>query len=445
MHASGSIEGEDAWSLLHAGARYDLAPTDRDEWSLSGEAYRGQVHNQYTVAQPTPPFVFTGREQNDVSGAGLRTRWTRTLSSTSSFTLQAFLDQYSRALELFEEDRTTADVDFQHSFQLSPSQQLMWGAATRASYTDTKDTFLIAWRDNHRLDLLASAFVQDEITLAPDRWKLTLGTKVEHADSVGANLQPSLRLLYTPNDHESWWASVSRAVRTPSQAEQDVTVLQGFVPGVPNQVFLLEGDRDVDPETMDAVELGYRTRPHERVSIDLAAFYNHYRDLIQYEPQTPFLSGADLIIPLIAQNVPSADAYGFELAAEWAPAENTRVTGSWSRQHITVDGGGSSSPTVSEPEGITPENQYDLRVQHDFTSELQADAMVFYVDRLPQGDIDHYWRLDLRLEYRPDDRRSFAIGVQNLLHDGEKEFDTATFNASNEMDLAVYFKAVWSF
>lgn len=443
--SSSGGEGEDDWNQLHLGARQDFAPSERDAWTLSGEAYRGEIHNQFDVSQPTPPFLFSQRVRTEAMGAGLRARWTRTLGEKSNFSLQAFLDHYSRELELFEEQRTTADVDFQHTFPLSSTQQLMWGASARASYTDTTDTFLLAWRDNHRTDTLASAFVQDEITLVPDRWKLTVGTKLEHSDASGADLQPSVRLLFTPNERETWWASVSRAVRTPSQAEQDVTVLQGFVPGAPNQVFLAQGDSAVDSETMDALELGWRIRPSGRISIDVAAFYDHYSDLIQYEPGTPFVSGADLIIPLIAENRPSADAYGAEVAAEWAPSEDTRLSGSWSLLQITVDSKGSTSPTVNDNEGLTPENQYNLRVQHDLPNDLQADAMLFYVDRLPASSIDHYWRLDLRLEWRPDDRRSFAIGVQNLFHEGEQEFGTATFNTSNEMESAIYLRALWSF
>ena len=33
------------------------------------------------------------------------------------------------------------------------------------------------WRDNRRLDTMASVFAQDEIVLEPERWKLTLGAK----------------------------------------------------------------------------------------------------------------------------------------------------------------------------------------------------------------------------------------------------------------------------
>ena len=45
-----------------------------------------------------------------------------------------------------------------------------------------------------------SALLQDEFTLVKDRLRLTLGTKVEHNDYTGFEMQPSARLLWTPGD-----------------------------------------------------------------------------------------------------------------------------------------------------------------------------------------------------------------------------------------------------
>ena len=63
---------------------------------------------------------------------------------------------------------------------------------------------------------LYSGFVQDEIALRTDV-TLTLGTKVEHNDYTGFEVQPSGRLQWNVTPKQTLWAAVSRAVRTPSQ------------------------------------------------------------------------------------------------------------------------------------------------------------------------------------------------------------------------------------
>src|SRR5207237_10810449 len=74
---------------------------------------------------------------------------------------------------------------------------------------------------NRNLQLF-SGFLQDEITLLPDRLRLTVGTKLEHNDYSGFEVQPSARIAWTPDDHQTVWAAVSRAVRSPSRIDTDL-------------------------------------------------------------------------------------------------------------------------------------------------------------------------------------------------------------------------------
>src|SRR5580700_2325730 len=67
-----------------------------------------------------------------------------------------------------------------------------------------------------------SSFVQYELAIVRDKLTLTGGTKLEHNNFSGFEYQPSVRLLWTPTEHQSFWAAVTRAVRTPSRLDQDV-------------------------------------------------------------------------------------------------------------------------------------------------------------------------------------------------------------------------------
>ena len=116
-----------------------------------------------------------------------------------------------------------------------------------------------------RDDDLFSAFIQDEIALAPERWSLILGSKFEHNDYTGFEYQPNARLLWTPDTQRSLWASVTRAVRTPGRADRDLRHLSRIVPPgaaenptpLPLAIFA-QGDDANDSEVLMAYEAGFK-------------------------------------------------------------------------------------------------------------------------------------------------------------------------------------------
>ena len=118
-----------------------------------------------------------------------------------------------------------------------------------------------------------------------DKLTLTAGTKLEHNNFSGFDYQPSGRLLWTPTDRQSFWAAVTRAVRTPSRLDQDIefAVLARATPAPP--VFLeLVGDPKLKAEQLIGYEAGYRTQVNRNLYLDFTAFYNRYSDLQGYGP-----------------------------------------------------------------------------------------------------------------------------------------------------------------
>ena len=73
-----------------------------------------------------------------------------------------------------------------------------------------------------RTTYIASQFIQDEITLAPDLLQLILGCKLEQNSYTYFEYQPTIRLLYTPDKKHSLWGAVSRAVHTPSRVDENL-------------------------------------------------------------------------------------------------------------------------------------------------------------------------------------------------------------------------------
>src|SRR4030095_8746876 len=111
-----------------------------------------------------------------------------------------------------------------------------------------------------RRDGLFSSFAQDEIKLVPEQLSLTVGSKFEHNNYTGFEIQPNARLLWFARPRHTLWTAISRAVRTPSRAEHDSRVVSSISPGpggLPIVATAL-GNRNFLSESLRAHEVGYR-------------------------------------------------------------------------------------------------------------------------------------------------------------------------------------------
>src|SRR5262249_19692507 len=151
-------------------------------------------------------------------------RWQRIFSATSVMTLQLYYDRTQRREPTFRDTRDTFDVDLQHHFRLPWRQEITWGLGYRLASGETHTIPSIVREPPRRTDQLFSAFIQDEVELVAERLRLLVGSKFEHNDYSDFEFQPSARLLWTPTARQTVWAAVSRAVRTPSRIEHDLTL-----------------------------------------------------------------------------------------------------------------------------------------------------------------------------------------------------------------------------
>src|SRR5690606_29966118 len=128
-----------------------------------------------------------------------------------------------------------------------------------------------------RTDETASLFLQDDITLA-DRVVLTAGTKLEHNDYTGWEVQPNVRLGWLVSDTQFLWGAVSRAVRIPARLNTDLELLAPIpLPGLPVPVYFnAVGSDEFQSEELVATELGWRAGVGENLSLDFALFHHDY-------------------------------------------------------------------------------------------------------------------------------------------------------------------------
>ena len=472
---SATGDPHDGWWAASGGARLDWQAGERDAVMFEGGFFhdvagrrdlRPTTNAASVVSQSGILFtnIFLNIENELTDGGHVLGRWSHTVDQDSSWTLQAYWDRVSRHLDNldFVLDWDTYDVDFQHQFPLGDRQKIVYGAGYRLVDSFTSDSrrdngFVVTWDPNRRLTQTFSLFAQDQIAIVPDKFSVTLGTKVEHNDFTGFEVQPTGRLLWTPTKRQTVWAAVSRAVRTPNLLDQFLLLTVPPVAISPPTFPRISGSRDLDSEAVVAYELGYRAQATDNVSVDAALFYNVYDHLIGARPGAPVPQpDGTVIVPLNRENTLHGETYGVELAANWRVNDWWRLYAAYTWLEIQLHRASGLSPAAEAAEGQSPQQQVYLQSSWDLPGHVELDLIGRFVDELsgfnPGGapgvpnSIGGYISLDARLAWRPRKNLELAIVGQNLLDNHHPEFGTSPQVRSPVVELqrGVYAKVtVW--
>jgi iron complex outermembrane receptor protein len=437
----------DDWRMGQAGFRLDWDGHHGDTITAQGDVYTGDAGQQAVVTTFTPPFRTTVDADADLAGGNFLGRWQRVFSATSDLSVQLYYDRTYRREPTFRESRDTFDLDVQRHFRIPWQQEISLGLGYRLTSSDTAAVPTIVFTPSRRTDQLFSAFVQDEIRFVGEQLRLTIGSKFEHNDYSGFEIQPNARLVWTFAPQHTVWGAITRAVRTPSRVEHDLLVTGLLDPRTPTFGRAL-GSAAFVSEKLLAYELGYRLQPTSRLFLDVTAFYNHYTDLLSLEPGAPFTEAtpppAHVIVPFLFRNGLHGEGYGVELAADWQPIDWWHVRGVYAylQLNLTRDKDSVDPSTVRSTEGSSPTHQLSLRSFMTLPGHLEFDLVWRYVDRLPSQGIASYLTLDARLGWRPLPQLTLAVVGQNLLRDHHAEFGGGS-SGTTEIERSVYGKVVW--
>lgn len=462
----------DKWWKGQGGFRLDWEPGEGDRFTLQADGFG--LEAEQTVPQitlpsallPPPPFGYMSSREGQwrQSGGNLLGRWTHDLSSDSDFSIQVYYDRSQLDVPVLEESIDTFDLDLRHRFQLGSRNEIVWGGGYRLSAADASGTLEIDLIPNERTDEIYNAFIQDEITLIPERLRWTLGTKVEHNDYTGMEWQPSTRLAWTPSEKQTIWASVARAVRVPSQVEHNgIFTLAAFPANPPTQPFPVvvqaQGNTDFESEELLAYELGYRWQMRSDLTLDLAAFVNDYDNLRRSNETMDFSTLPNYVTifsPL--SNEGQGQTQGGELALTWQATDWWRL-----RSHVNYIEAHLKSPPSSLatlPSQISissPQWQIALRSSMELGWNCELDAQVRYVDEIesagvpiPGADtslsrIPSYVTFDLRLAWRPTANLEVALIGQNLAGKHREFVPTYISTQFTEVPASVFGKVTWKF
>jgi iron complex outermembrane receptor protein len=439
----------DRWDALRGGFRIDWAAGAKDSLTLQGDIYDNDENQRQKIVLPGPPFLLAPPSRVDSSGANALARWNHSFSARSNMSLQTYYDRASREEALSRETRDTLDIDLHHHFA-EGRHDLVWGAGYRftVSYLSGRD---VAFFDpERRSDNLLSAFIQDEITVVRDRLRVTLGSKFERNDYTGFEVQPSVRLLWTPDARHTLWGAVSRAVRTPSRVETDINSLISSFPGEGGltNVIVVRGNRNFRSERLIAYEAGYRVQPGSNLFFDVAAFYNSYDHLRTAEPEPPVFRPdlARLEIPLRLDNLMKGESRGVEMAANWQAAKIWKLSAGYAWLDLNLRAYATSRDrSAASQEGNNPRHQFHLMSNFNLPYGIEFDAMIYRVGRLANQPAPAYTRLDARLAWRATEDITLSFVGQNLLDNRHQEFGDTEILISSRVKRSAYGKITWRF
>lgn len=420
----------DDWSMNQVGFRIDsVSEPEVGSFTVQGDYYDGEIGSTVSKTMNTP-----------ISGGNILVRGSRSLSSEMQLTTQLYFDHVARAVERqYGEIRHTYDFDTQLRFIPWEHHDVVSGISYRSSSDHLRsDGILINFLPTRRRIEVAGAFIQDEIRWHEERYGLILGSKFEYHESVGLEVQPSARLALRMRQ-STLWTSVSRAVRTPSRFDEDVTSGSLARP-------TLLGSRDVVSESVLAYEVGYRAQLTSSFTGDVSVFYNDYDNLRSFERPAPATPGGPIPqIPRTIGNKLLAETYGAEVILKWQPVRWWRVQGSYTylgeRLHLALD---SRDPTEGVQEANDPKHAATIRSHLEIMPGLEWDLGIRYVSSLPHPAVPPYVATDTRIAWRYRGQWEFALVGQNLFDNQHPEFGAGGPSAP-QVERGFYGSVTWEF
>lgn len=414
--ASGA-DATDSWNMGQGGFRLDASASPRDTLNLQGDFYEGREDVQ------------TGGDAG-VAGGNVLGRWTHVRPDRSELSLQVYYDRTHlsdpvpgvtlgpRPLApagVLRDNLDTYDLDFQYRFRWGNYQHLVLGLGYRLTHDTVVNAQALAFYPPVLYRDLYSGFVQDEISIL-ENLVFTLGTKLEHNSYTGYEVEPSARLQWSVSGSQTAWMAVSRAVRTPSRIDRDLSEpASGLV--------LLAGSPAFVSETLIAYELGYRLQLGRSVSASASMFYNDY-DSVRSTGITPVT-----VVPFHFQNNLQGETHGLELSVDYQAFDWWRLRAGY--EPINEDlhvRPGQVDINAALNETADPAQRLSLHSFMELPQRIELDAALRWIDSRKMnngstiGIVPSYGEMDLRLGWHATRRLELSLAGQNLLHGQHAEY-----------------------
>ena len=507
------ITGIDGASHQRVGFRMEPL-VDGGELSVKAEAYRLRSQSLYLMptvsaySSPGTPFVSANPEQKKGEGALLQARYNWRSADGGQSVLQAYVDRESLFHEgllgsgtsesipygmppswaRFGGEKTDIDIDFQRR-QVWGDHDVIWGLALRHTSDDLRlpsGPFKLVNGKDSRFNY--SAFVHDEVTLIPDLFKFIWGSKFERDGLTGFNIQPNVRMLWTPSSSDTFWGALSRSVRSPRRIESLATIdvaafdARDLNPSLPPQA--LTAMVQISPRPGNAVmaekaislEAGWRKQLGPQLSLDSTLYINDYADLrggrfIGGTQAQSILGSEQAYACLMSRpagtcyitlqgyntNLDKIRTWGGEFALDWHPQNQWRLQASYAYLRMQ---GGNSGDLIGDMQynaylGSTPKHQISLRSNYafgqgwnlDLSSRYVSKTLHYPINSIEPETVAPYVAVDARLAWQVDRQLEVAVIGKNILSNRHTEFiDTLLpYTRAYDVQRTLFLTALWRF
>ena len=426
----------DRWRVKQVGFRLDSDLFSDDSLTLQGEVTQAKEQDLH--------WLYQVPGETRASNQHIRSHWKHHFSERSDLALNLYYDRSDREFVTFQIISRTFDLDVNHHWKINDRHDLVWGLGYRHINSDIPGE-LLRFTPSKRKDNLFNIFVQDDITLVPEKFVLTVGAKLEHNDYTGIEFQPNLRLLWTPTATQSFWAAISRATHTPARYDADSDAKISF-PGMEINTL---GNKNLVSETVQAYELGWRKQLRENLSLDTTIFYNRYQNLITTNISESFTPEGTMVRDNQQVNGARGNTFGAELALDWSKEEWLRLQLAYSYLQMQLHATDPLSQTYETVSDENPSHQLSLRTYLRFSEKLNLNTWLRYVDDLPAtyfDNVNSYLSLDLRLAWQISKQLEFSIVGKNLFDNHHYEIGTVSLNPLNsQQERTMYGQLRWEF
>ncbi|MCC6364152.1 MAG: TonB-dependent receptor [Bryobacterales bacterium] len=222
--------GDSRWSMTQAGFRGDWTLRDSDALTVQGDVYRSGIRSYGFIKTLTPPFGSMELDRAETWGGNLNARWEHSHRDGGLSVIQTYFDSVQKGSVLINVGVQTGDIEYQYRRPAIRRHELSLGLGARMiadQYQGSKFINVVPAGDRYGMQHIT---LEDDYGVIPDRVTLSAAARFEHNSFTGWTVQPTLRLLYTPDKKHSWWGALSRSVRTPSRGELGGSVLADVIP-----------------------------------------------------------------------------------------------------------------------------------------------------------------------------------------------------------------------
>lgn len=450
---SRAISGEksnDGWTAARAGLRGDWPAAGGGQWSLVGEAYQSRADERRDLTRfISAPPAFDARQAN--SGANVSLHREQPMPDGGQIDWQISADKTTVDSEaLVREERQTWSAEYQRRLPLG-GHELILGTSYRYSQDklDIDNAYASQPAQRQRAWRIASVYVHDDYELIAQRLRLSGGIRVDHDNWSGTQVQPNIRLAWTPNEQTTWWSSLGRAARTPSRYELDVPYVISEASGLVTQ--RLFPANPLKAEKVTTLDLGFRQRVTPTLSVDLAAFASNYKEMASFRAFSPVLitqTPLQVLLPVDSTNDTPARTRGFEVAADWQVTPQWRLQPSYTRLRLRSPGTGNPVGETIQAwwEGRVASHRLSVRSSWTLDQGHKVDLWLKHVSAMRLPQLPAYTVLDVRYAYALGPKAELAIVAQNLLNTRHVEYENDYLPTQPvEMGRRVMLTGTWRF